>query len=278
MTSVQLASSMMMLSGAAHAAVNAILKSGRDKMSGRALIDGFSALMVLPAAFIVPIPHGAWGWLGLSWLTHLVYLVCLLKAFEQADMSVAYPIARGVAPALAATVSAFAFAEPVSPVVAAGVALVSAGVGIVAMGRRIELKALGWAVATGVSIALYTVIDAQGVRAAPSAWSYIVWVYLSLGGGIAALFAVWRGPHFIVAARSQWKPGLLAGALSLLTYGLALGAYRMGETPRLAALRETSIVFGVAIAVFVLKEQITRVRLAGIAAIASGAALLLAAT
>ncbi len=277
MTPVQLASAMMMLSGAAHATVNAILKSGRDKMSGRALIDGFSALLVVPAAFAVPLPHGSWGWLALSWLTHLVYLVCLLKAFEQADMSVAYPVARGVVPALAAAVSAFAFEEPVSPIVATGIALVSAGVGLIALGKRVELKALSWAIATGITIALYTVIDAQGVRAAPSAWSYIVWVYLSLGGGIALLFALWRGPRFVATARSEWKPGLVAGALSLLTYGLALGAYRMGETPRLAALREISIVFGVAIAVFVLKERMTRPRLAGVASIASGAVLLLAA-
>ena len=102
MTTVQLASLMMLASGALHAMVNAILKSGRDKMSSRALIDGFSAILILPLAFVVELPHGAWGWLAASWATHLVYLVCLIKAFEAADMSVAYPILRGVAPALAA--------------------------------------------------------------------------------------------------------------------------------------------------------------------------------
>ena len=266
---------MMLASGALHAMVNAILKSGRDKMSSRALIDGFSALLILPLAFVVEPPHGAWGWLAASWATHLVYLVCLIKAFEAADMSVAYPILRGVAPALAAAVAVLVFSEPIDLPVAAGVALVSLGVLAVALGRHVTRASLGWALATGATIAVYTVIDAQGVRAAPSALSYIVWVFVSLGGGIALLFALWRGPRFLVAARSEWKPGLIAGALSILTYGLALSAFRMADTPRLAALRETSILFATAIAVFVLKEKLTAGRFAGIAAIAAGAAVLI---
>ena len=266
---------MILTSGAAHAVVNAILKSGRDKMSSRALIDGFSALMILPAVFFLPLPTHAWGWLAGSWAVHLVYLVCLVKAFEAADMSVAYPIARGTAPVLAALLAVSVFHEKASWMVAAGVALVSVGVMTVGLGHKVNPpRALAWAVATGVTIATYTVIDAQGVRAAPSAPSYIVWFFLSFGAGIGGLFALWRGPVFLLEARSQWRPGLIAGALSIVTYGLALWAFRLGATPRLAALRETSILFGVAIAVVFLKERVTGPRLAGVAAIAAGAMVL----
>lgn len=276
MTIAQAAAVMMIASGATHAVVNAILKSGRDKMSSRALIDGFSALLVLPAAFFLPPPHGAWGWLAASWATHLVYLVCLIKAFERADMTIAYPISRGVAPTVAATVAVAAFGEPIATPVVLGIALVSAGVAAIGLGRQVDRRALGWALATGLCIALYTVIDAQGVRAAPSAFSYIVWIYLALGGGIGLMFALWRGPRFLLAARQEWKPGLAAGALSIVTYGLALYAYRLGDTPRLAALRETSILFGVAIAVVFLRERLTPGRTIGSLTIAAGAALLLA--
>lgn len=276
MTLVQTASLMILASGALHAVVNAVLKAGADKMSSRALIDGFSALLILPLVFFVPLPHGAWGWLAASWAMHLVYLVCLVKAFEAADMSVAYPISRGVAPALASAGAVLLFGEPMSLPVAVGVACVCVGVLAVGLGRHVDRRSLGWALATGVSIAVYTVLDAQGVRAAPSAMSYIVWVFLTLGGGIGVLFALWRGPRFLLSARSEWKAGLAAGVLSILTYGLALGAYRLADTPRLAALRETSILFATAIAVFVLKEKLTAGRLAGIAAIAAGAAVLLA--
>src|SRR5471032_344421 len=95
MAPAQITSIMIVTSGAAHAVVNAVLKSGRDKMSSRALIDGFSALIVLPMAFFLPLPSHAWGWLAASGAIHLIYLVSLIKAFESADMMVAYPLLRG---------------------------------------------------------------------------------------------------------------------------------------------------------------------------------------
>jgi drug/metabolite transporter (DMT)-like permease len=271
-----LAGVMMLGSGLIHAVVNAILKSGGDKMSSRALIDGFSALIVLPFAFLLPPPTGAWMWLALSASIHLVYLIALVKAFEHGDMGVAYPIARGVAPALAAAVAVGAFHEPVTVWTAIGVSAVSLGVLTVGLGRAVQRRTIAWAGLTGVSIALYTVVDAQGVRAAPSAWSYIVWVFLALGGGIGVLFALWRGPRFIAAARAEWRPGLIAGALSIVTYGPALWALRLGATPRLAALRETSILFGLIIATVFLREKLTASRVAGVGVIAAGAVVLLA--
>ncbi len=272
---IEYAALLMLASGAAHAVVNAILKSGGDKMSSRALIDGSSAVMVLPLAFIVPLPHAAWGWLLASFAVHLVYLICVIKAFEGADMSAVYPVMRGTAPVLAALASVLLLGDPISPAVALGIGLVSAGTALVVWWNSPDKRALLWALATGATIAAYTVIDAKGARAAPSAISYIVWVFLLLGFGIGAIFASWRGPRFIAAARSEWKPGLIAGAFSLVTYGLALWAYRLGDVPRLAALRETSILFGVLIAWLFLKERVGKPRLAGAALIAAGAAVLL---
>ena len=271
-----LASLMILISGAVHAVVNAIFKSGGDKMSSRALIDGFSALIILPAVIFVPLPSHAWVWLAASGVAHLIYLVALIKAFEGADMMVAYPIFRGIAPVLASIVAVGVFGEAITVPVAIGVALVSGGVLTTAFGRHMPLKTLGWACLCGVTIAVYTVIDAHGVRAAPSAPSYIAWIFLIDGVGIGGLFALWRGPVFLLAARSQWRPGLIAGGLSIITYGLALWAFRLGATPKLAALRETSILFAVAIAAIFLKERVTPARLAGAGVIAAGAAVLLA--
>jgi drug/metabolite transporter (DMT)-like permease len=273
---VQVASLMMIASGATHATVNAILKSGGDKMTSRALIDGFSAILIAPLAFFAPLPTGAWGWLAASGAVHFVYLICLIRAFEGGDFSAAYPVMRGTAPALAAAASVVVFADRLSWPTILGVALVSAGVIAVGLGRHLSRANLLWALGTGATIAAYTIIDAKGVRAAPTAASYIVWVFLIVGFGVGGLFAAWRGPRFIASAKSQWRPGLAAGALSIVTYGLALWALRLGDVPRLAALRETSILFAVLIAVFVLKEQVTRGRAAGVGSIAAGALILLA--
>lgn len=276
MTPQSTASALILVSGLAHAVVNAILKSGRDKMSGRALIDGFSALLIAPAIALVPLPVNAWSWLFGSWVVHALYLFALIRSFEQSDMTVAYPIARGLAPMLAATVAVTVFHEPITVYVAIGIALIACGVMFIGVSHTLNRRALAWAALTGACIAGYTVIDAQGVRAAPTAASYIVWTFVMMGAGIAAIFAAWRGRAFFAAAADQWKPGLAAGVLSIVSYGCALLAFRLGATPRLAALRETSILFGTAIAVIFLHERLTRFRYAGVLAIAMGAAALLA--
>lgn len=265
----------MLLSGASHAGVNAVVKSGKDKMSSRALIDGFSALLVLPFIFLVPLPHGAWGWLMASWATHLLYLLCLIKAFEGADMSAAYPIMRGSAPLLSAVGATLLIGEPITLPMIAGIVVVSIGAATLAFERHVPRRAMLWAVATGSMIATYTITDAQGVRAAPSVASYFVWVFVMMGGAIALLFAIMKGRTFMTAARTEWKPGLIAGAGSLLSYGLALYAYRLGDIATLAALRETSILFGLLIAVLFLKEKISLQRAIGAGLIALGAAILL---
>lgn len=271
------ASILILVSGLAHAVVNAIMKAGKDKMSGRALIDGFSALMLAPVALLVPLPTNAWHWLIASTVIHGVYLLALIKSFEQSDMTVAYPIARGLAPMLAAAGAVAIFHEPISAYVVVGIVCIAVGVMFIGVSHKLRVSALLWAALTGACIACYTVVDAQGVRAAPTAPSYIVWTFLMLGGALGSFFAIWRGKSFLASVAGQWKPGLIAGALSIVSYGLALFAFRYGATPRLAALRETSILFGAIIAVVFLRERLTKLRFGGVLAIALGAMVLIAA-
>lgn len=275
MSDVDLAYILILGSGAIHAVVNAILKAGNDKLVGRALIDGSSAIFVLPLILIAPLPHGAWGWLAASAAIHLVYLYSLVRAFEVADFSAAYPIARGTAPALTAAIALGVMDEAARPLELLGIAAISAGVLAMSLGRHIGRAALGWSLLTGACIAAYTIVDANGVRAAPSALSYIAWVFLLLGAGIAGVFAWLRGPGLLDAIKDQWRPGVVAGLLSIGTYGLALTAYRLGPTAPIAALRETSILFATLLALVWLKERVTPQRAAAALLIAAGAALIL---
>jgi drug/metabolite transporter (DMT)-like permease len=267
---------MMVGSGMAHATVNAIFKAGgSDTMSGRAMIDGSSALIMIPLAFVVPLPGGAWIWLLGSVLAHLVYLSCLIRAFAMADMSAVYPVMRGSAPVIAAIASVLVLGDAMTMAIALGIAFVSMGTLLVALRNAPPLHALGWALGTGAAIAAYTVIDARGVRATPAAISYVVWDFIVTGVGIGGYFALRRGREFLVAARTQWRAGAVAGALSIVSYDLALGAYRLGNLARLAALRETSIVFGLIIAAVFLHEHVNRARAMGGGLIALGAAVLI---
>src|SRR3546814_4547878 len=70
----------------------------------------------------------------------------------------------------------------------------------------------------------------------------MVWGFVTMGGVVVAMFGIAsRGAIFASAAR-QWKPGVIAGALSIVTYGMALWAFSLGPTAPLAALRETGMV------------------------------------
>jgi drug/metabolite transporter (DMT)-like permease len=270
-----LAPAMMIASGSIHAVVNAILKGGRDKMAGRAIIDGSSALILLPATLIVPLPSGAWGWLGLSALIHCLYLYAVVRAFETSDFSAAYPVMRGVAPMLTAALAILAFGESVSMRELLGIALIGGAVATLVIGRHLGRAGFGWALLTAAMIGCYTITDAQGVRAAPRPASYVVWSFVVSGTAIVAMFGLASRGRIFKAALGQWKPGAAAGALSIVTYGLALNAYALGAVAPLAALRETGMVTALAIAILFLGERVTPLRGFSVLGILGGAALIL---
>jgi len=267
---------MMIASGSIHAIVNAILKGGKDKMAGRATIDASSAILLLPATLLVPLPHGAWGWLFATAFVHCAYLYALVRALESSDFSSAYPILRGTAPLVTAALAVGVFGESASARELAGIALIGAAMFVMVSGKHIGRAGLGWALFTGLAIACYTVIDAKGVRAAPTPASFIVWMFVLMGMATVSMFAIASKGAIFASARRQWRPGVVAGALSILTYGLALSAFAMGPTAPLAALRETGMVTALVIATVFLGERVTAGRIAGVLGILGGAALILA--
>ncbi|MDP5279713.1 DMT family transporter [Sphingomonas sp. DG1-23] len=266
---------MMIASGSIHAMVNAILKGGKDKMAGRAVIDGSSAVLLLPALLFVPLPHGAWGWLAATAVIHCVYLYALVRAFETSDFSAAYPILRGTAPLVTAALAIGVFGEAASARELAGIAAIGGAMFVMVAGRHIGRAGLGWALLTGMMVAAYTVVDAQGVRAAPTPLSFIVWMFVLMGSATVTMFALVSRGRIFASARTQWRAGAVAGALSILTYGLALSAFALGPTAPLAALRETGMVTALLIATFVLKERVTAGRAVGVLGILGGALLIL---
>lgn len=275
---------MMIASGSIHAVVNAIVKGPpvppgaaavEARMTARAATDGVSAAILLPATLLVPWPAGAWGWLGISALVHLLYLDAMIRAYAAADFSAAYPVMRGAAPLLAAAVSVAVFGERLATADAAGIALVGAAILALVLGRHLAAGALAWALTTGAMTALYTVADAHGVRAAPSVASYIVWDFVLIGTQSVVMFAVLSRGRVFAGMRAQWRPCAVAGALSVVTYGLALAALALGPTAPLAALRETGMVTALLLSVLFLREAVTRRRVLAVAGILAGAGLIL---
>lgn len=266
----------MILSGSLHAVVNALVKGGRDKMATRAATDGSSALLMLPALAFVSWPTGAWGLLALSAAVHAAYLFALVRAYEAGDFSAAYPVVRGVAPIVTAGVSVGLLGEPAGAADLVGVALIGGSMCALVAGRHLSARSLGWSVLTGVAVAAYTVIDAAGVRAAPTPAAYIAWLFASMGPVVIATFALATRGAVFAAMRADRRAGLVAGVLSILTYGAALYAFSLGPTAPLAALRETGVITAMLIAALVFREHIGPARLLAVGGVLAGAVLILA--
>jgi drug/metabolite transporter (DMT)-like permease len=269
---------LILLSAVVHAVVNVLTKRADDKYAMRLLIGVFSAVLVTPALFFVPLPSGIAIWLLLGTaLVHAIYELLLVKSYESAAFSAVYPVARGTGPLFTALGAIFILHEHAPLTELAGIAMVCGGVIAIGISHRASAgagKGLVYALGTGVTIGVYTLIDATGVRSVAEPFSYVLWFFVAHGFCVLATAPGIRGRAVVVEARRQWKMGVGVAALSIVTYGSAMLAYRFGATAQLAALRETSVLFGTALAMSFLGEHMTLRRWLAAGVIAAGAIML----
>jgi len=269
---------LILLSAAVHAVVNILTKRADDKYAMRLLIGVFSAIIVTPALFFVPLPHGkaVWFLVGTAFV-HALYELLLVKSYESAAFSAVYPVARGTGPLFTALGAIFLLHEHPPVIELIGIVLVCGGVIAIGISHRASAGAkagLLYALGTGLTIGCYTLIDASGVRAVPVPFTYVLWFFVAHGFCVLVTAPGIRGRAVVIEARRQWRLGILLGLLSITTYGSAMLAYRFGATAQLAALRETSVLFGTALAMSFLGEHMTWRRWCAAGAIAAGAILL----
>lgn len=259
-----------------HAAWNALLKTRNAGADAVTAVSAGAGLLCAPALLALPTPDPAsWPFIGASVLLHLVYFSLLLATYRDADFSHAYPLMRGFAPLLVALANGALFEEQLRPGQWLAVGLVGAGGAALSFGagwRAGAGRATTLALLTAGVIAAYTLVDGLGARrAGTSSAAYTAWMFVLTGIVMSAL--AWRraGPAF--PASLVRSPGLVfgGGAASVASYGLALWAMTQAPVAVVAALRETSIVFAVAIAMLVLRERPAPARLAGAGLIALGA-------
>jgi len=262
-----------------HASWNALIKAGRDKVVMQCLVMFFAGAPLVPLLPFLPLPAPAsWPFLALSLAVHGIYYVTLVNSYRFGALSQVYPIARGAAPLMIA-LGAWAFAgEAMSGVEWLGVIIASAGIMSLAapggMPREEELKAIGFALATSVTIALYSLADGIGVRHAGTATSYIVWL-LAIDAFPVMLAGFWlRRGRIVESFRPHLKLAFLGGVLSALGYGIVIWAMGIAPMAHVSALRETSVILAAAIGTVLLGEPFGRRRILAAALVAGGNALL----
>ncbi|WP_417469462.1 EamA family transporter [Maricaulis sp.] len=256
----------MLGSALAHAGMTLLTKRAQDRLVFRALSLIFVALLMLPWLVFQPFPGWeVWRFLLLGAATIWAFNMLLIAAFERGEMNLVYPVMRGSAPALA-TLAAYLFlGEAVSLWQLIGLAIASAALVGFAWPEKDgtpKTQVLLIALAAAGMTASYTVIDAAGVRAAGHVMVYTGWFFVLSGLTIGLTAIIRRGSRFWALARQETRPAATSMLFNLTTYGLALYAYSIAPVAPMAALRETSIVFGALLAALVLKEAFGLKRIA----------------
>jgi len=260
-----------------HAVWNAIVKTAAD----RTIMLGLVALgHVIPGAVMVallplPAPESL-PYVLASTVIHFGYFYMLGRAYAHGDLSVVYPIARGVVPALVA-LWAMLFAGEVLPLQAwGGIALIACGIQLSswqALRSGVGRAALGYAVGTGICISAYSLTDGLGVRLSGNTLSYWAWgAFLHL---FVTLFIGLRKRNALGALRPRtWAIGIGGGFVSMTAYGLVLYAKNYAPLGAVSALRETSVIFAALIGFVFLKEGNWMRRLGAAVLMAGGVALI----
>jgi drug/metabolite transporter (DMT)-like permease len=254
-----------------HAGWNVLLRGSNDVAARTVAVLCISVVLFAPAAAATwRVEAAALPYIAASAVLEAVYFVLLVAAYRRRELSVVYPIARGSAPVLVLLGTALVLGRPVGGQQAAGVLLVAAGV-LLVRGVRRGAEGIGVGLAIGLAIASYTLVDKEGLHhAAPIPYLELVLVPVALAG--LPLYASRRGAGPL---RAQLGASTyLAAAGSFGAYLLFLFALRLADAPSVAAVRETSVVFGAALAAVVLHERVTALRLAGAVAVAAGVAVL----
>ena len=240
-----------------------------------------AAAVALVAAVVVFAPVTAltwridsrvWPFIAVTSVFQLVYFALLATAYRRSELSVVYPLARGLAPVIVLVVGTVALSATTSATQVVGVCLVATGVLVVRGIRRpTGSSGVGFGLAIAATIAAYTLLDKRGIRyAAPI--TYLELSMIPTTVGYVSMVLAMRGRSLLAA--TVRPPAIAAGLASFGAYALVLAALERASAASVAAVRETSIVIATALAAPLLKEHVGRGRLGGAVLVAVGVALL----
>ena len=165
----------------------------------------------------------------------------LTGAHRRGELSFTYPVARGVAPFLITLGGALVLGESLDAARICGSLALGVGLGIISYAGLAKGRgaALTFAALTGVTIAVYSVIDADAVRSANALG------YLGLVTAVEAILLLGAVRLDWTRLRASARAGAGVGAGSLVAYLLVLLAYQRAPASPVATLRELSILLGI---------------------------------
>jgi drug/metabolite transporter (DMT)-like permease len=264
-----------------HATWNILIADARDSESAAAIATLAGVALLAPVALITGgVQTAALPYAAASAAIHVAYLALLARAYQDGQVSVVYPVSRGTAPVLVLAFGALLLGEGASVGQAAGVLAISAGVFLVGARREtyVESKKLAthssrdlvFGLSIAVTIAAYTLVDAEGVdRAHAPAYLFLL---LAPSAVVYAAVLAHRGRGPAMRAELARPRTFLIGAFIVGAYGSVLAALRLADAAPVAAVRESSVVIAALLAAAFLHEAVDRRRLGGALLVAAGVA------
>ena len=276
------------LSALAHAIFGAINKGGADPFVNRGAINIVYGLMAAPfALFIFPLPSGpVFAVLIAAYFVHIVYEWFQASAFSKGAFTVVYPIARGTGPLVTALFAIVVFSEEMNWIQWGGLLLLSSSIFMLAaVNYRLAVRwgveisgltgAIAAALVTGFMVAVYTTVDAYGIRLAEDPFTFIAWFFFMGGFGFPLIaYTRWRRLEVKPPIVDLATRGMFGAIIAFISFGAIMLATRLGNVAEAAALRETSIIFATGIGVLIFKERVALSAVVLICLIATGAIII----
>ena len=280
---------LVLLAAVAHASWNLLLKRAADPEVFAWCLLVVATVLLAPLGVVLLFYNsvdvtGLWFILATIAL-HVLYFNLLARGYVQGDLSLVYPVARGMGPMLVPVLAVVFLNEKIEPLAIVGIAAIIGGIYTISWWGNFHqvlrspllfLKSAGmrYAVLTGLTIAAYSIVDKEGVgHVQPLLYMYFLTI------GTAAMLAPYVLFHKgAKSVRAEWRanavPITIAGLFTFAAYGLVLTAFSLSRVSYVAPAREVGIVIGVMLGVFLLKEPFGRGRLLGSGFVVAGLALI----
>ena len=280
---------LVLLSAVAHASWNLMLKRAGDPEVFAWVMIVVGSILLAPVGLALlwynsmDFP-GLWFLLA-SVVLHVFYFILLARGYTTGDLSLVYPVARGMGPMLVPVLAVILLGEIVETMAIVGIAAIVGGIYTISWWGNFHqvlrspllfLRSAGmrYAVLTGLTIAVYSIVDKEGVGHIQP----LLYIYFMFIGTVALLAPYILANKGMETVKAEWRanavPITVSGLLAFAAYGLVLTAFSLSRVSYVAPAREVGIVIGVLMGIFLLKEPFGRGRLLGSGLIVGGLVLI----